>query len=602
MPLMRCLFSVLAITVTLLAKNANAQTNACKNIPGDPGWPSAEIWKVELPAAKRQSSKGTQKHATYRIDVKTVSEVQQAVTFASRHSIRLTLLNSGHDFLGRNDAPNGLSLVTTGLKGIRISKEFTPTLQGVPAITNSATPEPFRAQSEAWVSFGVGYSTGELNRILSKSGLVSLGAAHEGVSVAGGFGQTGGHSPLSPQYGLGADQFEEFKIVTSDGKLKVANKVSHPDLFWALRGGGGGTWGVVVEATVKAYPSMAVASSTLWINTTNYNDHKSIYAAAAWFHAQIPGFADAGLTHYFYIYPNAMIITAVFPGKTATKAFLDQTWQPRMRQLGKFPGMSAKSIFYQSYQYNDFYTWFDEIIVKRKPTARGFGGSSGLFGGLLGGKRPLVKRHGPGSEMMATQSTGVRGTDSWLLGKKELNSPDFAKVLEDSMPKAMANPQLRGQGVGGPGVFSRGNDTSVVPAWRKTYCHLILIGSKDPDASPMRKLAPEMGAYANEASRLTPGWQKAFWGANYQPLFAIKKRYDPEGLFWVTPGIGADHWAVQGDRLCRSTATYASDSPAPKNDNQNFVDGTARGIDEYPGPDFLYVQGPRGPVLNIHLG
>jgi FAD/FMN-containing dehydrogenase len=575
----------------------------CKAIPGDPGWPSSETWKNELPTAKRQPAKGKQKHATYRIDVKTVDEVQRAVKFAGKHNVRLTLLNSGHDFLGRNDAPNGISIVTTNLKGVRISTNYTPTMQGVPAINNS-TPQPLRAPSDAWVTFGVGYNTGELNKILSHSKIVTLGAAHEGVSIAGGWGQNAGHSPLSPKYGLGADQFAEFKIVTAEGKLRVANAVSEPDLFWALRGGGGGTFGVVVEATVKAYPSPGVASSTFWINTTNYKDQKSIYPAAAWLHTKFPEFADQGLTNYYYIHPNAMIVTSVYPGKSGMKAFLDRKWQPILRRLGTFPGMSARSIQYQSYEYNNFYTWFDEIIVKRKPTARGMGGASSLFGGLLAGNRPLTKRHGPGSEMMATQSTGVRGTDSWLLGKEHLNSPDLAKVLEDSMPKGMDNPQLRGQGVGGPGVFSRGNDTSVVPAWRRTYCHIILVGSKDPDASPMRKLAPNMGAYANEASRFTPGWRKAFWGTNYERLSAIKKRYDPEHLFWVSPGIDAEKWTVEGDRICRSaaSATTAMDIP-PKNDNQNFVDGTARGIDEYPGPDFIYIQGPRGAVMNpVYLG
>ena len=532
-----------------------------------------------------------------------MDEVRQAVTFSRKHNIRLTLLNSGHDFLGRNDAPSGLSLVTTGLKGVQISTDFTPTIQGVPSINNSATAEPLRTPSECFVTFGVGYNTGELNKILSRSKIVTLGAAHEGVSIAGGFGQTGGHSPLSPKYGLGADQFVEFKIVTADSKLRVANSISEPDLFWALRGGGGGSWGVVVEATVKAFPSPGVASSTFWINTTNYNDRKSIYPAAAWFHTQIPEFSDKGLTNYYYIYPNAMIITSIYPGKTGMKAFLDRKWQPILRRLGTFPGMDSKSINYNSYEYKDFYTFFDEIIVKRKPTARGLGGASGLLGGSFGGNRPLIKRHGPGSEMLATQSTGVRGTDSWLLGKKHLHSPNLGRVLEDSMPKGMDNPQLRGQGVGGPGVFSRGNDTSVVPAWRKTYCHIILIGSKDPDASPMRKLAPEMGAYANEASRFTPGWRKAFWGTNYDRLSTIKKRYDPEHLFWVTPGINAEEWVAEGDRICRNTATYSANDIPPRNDNQNWVDGTARGIDEYPGPDFIYIKGPRGPVMNpVYLG
>jgi FAD/FMN-containing dehydrogenase len=60
-------------------------------------------------------------------------------------------------------------------------------------------------------------------------------------------------------------------VVTADGQLQIANKVSNPDLFWALRGGGGGTFGVVVEATVKAYPDIPITLSTWQINTTTTN-------------------------------------------------------------------------------------------------------------------------------------------------------------------------------------------------------------------------------------------------------------------------------------------------------------------------------------------
>jgi FAD/FMN-containing dehydrogenase len=57
------------------------------------------------------------------------------------------------------------------------------------------------------------------------------------------------------EYGLGVDNMLEYKVVTADGNLTIANAVTNPDLFWALRGGGGGTWGVVVEATMKVMPT-----------------------------------------------------------------------------------------------------------------------------------------------------------------------------------------------------------------------------------------------------------------------------------------------------------------------------------------------------------
>jgi len=71
----------------------------------------------------------------------------------------------------------------------------------------------------------------------------------------------------------------------------------------------------------------------------------------------------------------------------------------------------------------------------------------------------------------------------------------------------------------------------------------------------------------------------------------------------VTPGIDADAWVVEGSRICRNTApkvdvkSAETDTP-PKNDNQNYVDGTAKGIDEYPGPQFMNVRGSKGSIFN----
>jgi FAD/FMN-containing dehydrogenase len=71
------------------------------------------------------------------------------------------------------------------------------------------------------------------------------------VTVAGGWAQSGGHGYYSMEYGLGADQVMEYQVITPDGNLTIANAITDPDLFWALRGGGPSTWGVVVQATIK---------------------------------------------------------------------------------------------------------------------------------------------------------------------------------------------------------------------------------------------------------------------------------------------------------------------------------------------------------------
>jgi hypothetical protein len=62
----------------------------------------------------------------------------------------------------------------------------------------------------------------------------------------------------------------------------------------------------------------------------------------------------------------------------------------------------------------------------------------------------------------------------------------------------------------------------------------------------LRAAAPYTGAYVNECDFFQLGWQKAFWGGNYQRLADIKRRYDPEGLFVVHHGVGSEAWSDDG--------------------------------------------------------
>jgi FAD/FMN-containing dehydrogenase len=193
-----------------------------------------------MPEIETQKAKGNWKKPNYRLDATTVAEVIAAVNFTREHKIRLSILASGHDFVGRNDAPTGLTLSVSGLKGARVLSSFSPTKEGATAVDPKAKPNVLPLLvGQAYITFGAGYNTRELNSILAQSNLFTLGAAHGSVAVAGGWGQTAGHAPFSAKYGLGVDQVVEYKVVTADGVLRVANEVSNPDLFWALRGGGG---------------------------------------------------------------------------------------------------------------------------------------------------------------------------------------------------------------------------------------------------------------------------------------------------------------------------------------------------------------------------
>ena len=100
----------------------------------------------------------------------------------------------------------------------------------------------------------------------TKNNVVITLGAYGSVGVGGGFAQVqcyftlcvfrsqrsnsrpaqgGGHGPLGPKYGLAVDNLLQFKLVTAAGDFVTANACQNPDLFKALRGGGGGSWGVV---------------------------------------------------------------------------------------------------------------------------------------------------------------------------------------------------------------------------------------------------------------------------------------------------------------------------------------------------------------------
>ena len=68
-----------------------------------------------------------------------------------------------------------------------------------------------------------------------------------------GWSTGGGHGPFAPSQGLGVDNILEVDIVIANGTLITANSVNNSDLFWAIRGGGGSTWGVITAITVKAH-------------------------------------------------------------------------------------------------------------------------------------------------------------------------------------------------------------------------------------------------------------------------------------------------------------------------------------------------------------
>lgn len=122
----------------------------------------------------------------------------------------------------------------------------------------------------------------------------------QSVGVVGWF-TGGGHGPLSSTYGMGSDNLLEATLVTPNSTIITANTCQYADLFYALRGGGGGTYGVVTSVVMKAYPSPQTSLWTFSATLLEASHEPQWWDLVTFFHQQLPEWKSAGLQGYYYL-------------------------------------------------------------------------------------------------------------------------------------------------------------------------------------------------------------------------------------------------------------------------------------------------------------
>jgi hypothetical protein len=173
--------------------------------------------------------------------------------------------------------------------------------------------------------------------------------------------------------------------------------------------------------------------------------------------------------------------------------------------------------------------------------------------------------------LVSPESVGVElRLGSRLLDRKalETEAPKIKRLLQ----KANTYPKLPmlGHLIAGKGVKTvkngiPGGSNAVNPAWRRdVYVHFVLARNwpylnatakeqvtkhlRDVEVPALKDLAPDTGAYLNEADPTEPNWQETFWGDNYPRLLELKRKWDPTGVFWCVPCVGhSDGWEVISD-------------------------------------------------------
>lgn len=301
--------------------------------------------------------------------------------------------------------------------------------------------------------------------------------------------QGGGHGPAAHDFGIGADQVLEARVVLASGRIVTASPCQNPDLFFAIRGGGPSTYGVVVSTVIKAHPTNKVAAQQLSFSPLTPADMPAYMDAIALIHASYPDLSDAGFSGY-----GSWEIASPFPpytagfrhaiavfGKTAAEA--EKLFAPIATKLNRYKSNLNVTTVYSAYP--TFAAYYEALSGVESPV-----GQSAALGSRFLDRKALTADPRALKKTLQT----IAGTPDQFASINIIFTTG-GQIFKDAQdPYSGAN-----------------------PAWRTAYVHNIVARGWAPGSSQavkdavrkdvtskvqaMKELAPNTGSYMNEVRR-----------------------------------------------------------------------------------------------------
>ena len=481
----------------------------------------------------------------YAVAAESAADVSAALRFASRHNLRLVVKGAGHSYQGTSNAPDSLLVWTRKLTDIKLHDDFVPK-----GCTQSDGPA---------VSLGAGLIWQEAyTAVTTKGGRYVQGGGCSTVGVAG-LVSSGGFGTYSKGFGTAAANLIEAEVVTADGRIRIVNRCTEPDLLWALKGGGGSSFGVITRLTLRTHALPGEAGVVnADIKAKDADSFARLIEMAIDFCRRrllTPHWGE----QIIFRPRHQMQIRTEFQGLSRAEAA--DIWNEffgEVREHGADFSMGDVTIMSAPMRK----VW-DPDFLRSIPgtiatdTRPGSSPSNIYWAGDAGQAAQFV--HGYASVWLpaALLESGER--------------PHLVSALARSSALWKVSLHLN-KGLAGatPEVVAAARDTATNPAVLTAFALAILGAEEDPAypgvpghepniaegrsdaariraaAAPLRTLLPHAASYVSESDFFEADWQRAFWGRNYSRLARIKNAYDPNGMFFAHHMVGSENWSPDG--------------------------------------------------------
>ena len=487
--------------------------------------------------------------SVYAVAAAKTADVVAAVDFAREHRLRLAVKGGGHSYQGTSCAADSLLIWTRPMNAIVLHDAFVPHECGG------------RLSPQSAVTVGAGALWMPVyDAVTTRAGRYVQGGGCTTVGVAG-LVQSGGFGSFSKHYGLAAAGLLEAEVVTADGAVRIANACTHPDLFWALKGGGGGTFGVVTRLTLRtrelpeyfggAFGTIKARSDTAFrallarlvrlYRERLFNGHwgeqirvqRSNAVSIAMVFQGLDGAAAKEAWQPFLDWVagasrdvawDAPLQFAVLPARHMWDAAFLRQYAPQLVVADDRPGASERNFIWagdrrEAGQYVHGYrsTWLPAALLEadRQPA---------LVDALFAASRHWTVSLHFNKGLAGASADVVAAARDTAINPVVLDAFALAIIAGNSAPAF-------------PGIS--GHEPDVTAARRNA-------GLIDRAMDALSRVVPQTGSYVSESDFFERGWQQSFWGSNYARLETVKTRYDPDGLFFVHHGVSSADWSDDG--------------------------------------------------------